>query len=110
MPKKRKDDLERKIMNSYLESYRNLLFTVSPVLVALALLILSAYFRDGPVPQVLGTFSFFIAGFFGVIVIIKREIPMVFDSITGVQAVVEGIIFTVACWAIFLYLLYVHSW
>ncbi len=109
MPKKNDRDLERKIMNAYWKSLLNQLITFLPVFVSLGLLIVSAALWKGPVPHVLITSSIFIAGFAEVIIIIKREIPLIYYSITGVQAVGEGIIFTLICWVAALYL-QIHGW
>ncbi|SRR5258707_10854901 len=103
MAKKHQDDLERNIMNSYWKSYRDLSVTFSPALIALALLVLVTFWKPSALHGMLSSFIF-ITGFSGVIIIVKREIPLVFYSITGMQAMGEGIIFTLVCWAMALYL------
>jgi hypothetical protein len=105
MAKKKKVDLERKIMDtdSYWKSYLNLVITFSPTLVALALLVSAPLFWK-EAPRGLLSLVFFIAGFSGVIIIVKREIPLVlYSAITGWQAVLEGVLISVICWALAIY-------
>ena|ERR1700690_2312946 len=103
MAKKGKDNLEHEITDSYWKSYRNLFITFSPALIALALLFLITFWKASALHG-MGSLFIFITGFSGVIIIIKREIPLVFYSVTGAQAIGEGIIFTIVCWSMALYL------
>ena len=107
MAKNRKDHPERKIMKSHWESYRNFILTFSPLWFAFALLFLITFWKPSALHGLFSSFIF-IAGFSGVVIILKREIPLVFYSITGVQAVGEGIMFTMVCWAAALGL-YLHG-
>jgi hypothetical protein len=78
-----------------------MLFTFSPVFLMLAII----YFYNGPVSSLTWSLLFFLAGFSGVIIVVRKEIPMSFYSIQGKRAVVEGTLFTIFLWSLALYLL-----
>lgn len=46
----------------------------------------------------------FIAGFTGVIIVVRKEIPMAFRNITGTRAVVEGAILIIFFWSAAIYI------
>ena len=92
----------KSIANNYLRS----LGFASPMLLALALMIVAALLVKGEAPSWFMPLMTFIAGFSGVIVAVKHEMPTRFGSITGPFATVLGIIFTMILWgaAFFLWL------
>jgi hypothetical protein len=68
--------------------------TFLPVFIGLAIIILMV--------NTMGTFGFslgaFVAGFTGVIIIFRKEIPTPLNRIQGTMAVIEGILMTVLLW------------
>jgi hypothetical protein len=54
----------------------------------------------------------FIAGFTGIIIVTRKEIPAGFTSIRGTRAVVEGVLITILFWgsAVFFFLIEVLKW
>ncbi len=71
-----------------------------PVVLGLGIIFVS---RRPLSPHVL-SIGFFLAGFTGVIVILRKESPMSIGSVRGKWAVVEGVIFTILCWGSALYI------
>jgi hypothetical protein len=98
MSKLKRKKLDRN--NSFFTGYINLLITVAPMLAALAII----FWSKRPVRPFIFSLSFFIAGFTGLIVIIRREIPMIFNTISGLQAIIEGGIVTIFCWGVAIYI------
>jgi uncharacterized membrane protein YccC len=72
-----------------------------PAILGIAMILAS----KGPLNRTLLSASFFLAGFTGVIVMIRKESPTSIGGIRGKWAVVEGLIFTIICWGIAAYLL-----
>ena len=91
--------------DSYWDKYRKLLITASPVFLALAILILFGYFWNGPLPPQMLSLIFFVGGFTGIIIVVRREFPAVLFTITGVQAIVEGSIVTIFLWGAAAYII-----
>jgi hypothetical protein len=91
--------------DSYWDKYRKLLLTVSPMFLALLMLILLNYTLKGPVSPFLISLSFFISGFMGIIIIVRREVPVVLFTIKGTQAIVEGGVVTFFFWGSALYII-----
>jgi len=98
---------EQKLMdwNSYWNKYRKLLFTASPLFLALIILILLGYFSVDPISPLLISLTFFISGFMGIIIIVRREVPAILFTITGTQAIVEGSVVTFFFWGSALYII-----
>jgi len=71
----------------------------SPALLALWILFMSS----GPLSKATLALIFFIAGCTGVIIAIRREIPMSLQSLKGKSAVIQGISLTITCWLIAIY-------
>jgi hypothetical protein len=76
-----------------------LLITASPMLFALIVFFLFAR----PATPAFTGLCFFLTGFSGVIVMIRREEPTGLHKVTGWPAVLRGAIFTAFCWGIGLY-------
>ncbi len=56
------------------------------------------------VNQILGfSLAAFLAGFSGVVTVIRKEIPMTVRSVTGRSAVIQGVIFTIINWLFAIY-------
>jgi hypothetical protein len=91
----RKSKFENIRNNIFRGSFLNVLVS-SPVLIALGIILVS---RGSLSPQKLGL-CFFIAGFTGLIVVIRKESPMAIGSIRGKWAVWEGALFTAICWGL----------
>jgi len=91
-----------KINDSKNKLLRGLILNIavsSPALLGLGMILLS----KGPLnPYVLST-SFFLAGFTGIIIIIRKESQMSIGSVHGKWAVFEGLVFTIVCWGIAVY-------
>ena len=75
------------------------LLTFSPVLLALLILVISS----GPLSNITLASVSFLAGCSGVIVAIRKEIPMSLGSIKGKSAVVQGVGLTIVCWLFAVY-------
>ncbi len=90
---------------SFWNEYKKLSLTALPMLLAWVILILFSYFWNGPVPTIILSLTFFLAGFMGIVIIIRREIPAVLFTITGVQAIVEGGIVTIFFWGSAVYII-----
>ena len=85
--------------------YKKLLITVLPVLLGLAIMILVGYFWIGPLPPLMLSLIFFVGGFTGIIIVVRREIPVVLFTIKGIQAIVEGSVVTLFFWGSALYII-----
>jgi hypothetical protein len=83
---------------AFRDEYKKLSLTALPMLLAWVILILFSYFWNGPVPTIVLSSMFFLAGFMGIIIIVRREIPAVLFTITGAPAIVEGSIVTIFFW------------
>lgn len=79
---------------------KNLLVT-SPALLGAAIL----FFSKGPINDMTFSFALFLAGFTGVIVAIRKEIPMSIGSIRGKWAVIQGVGVVILLWGSALYIL-----
>src|SRR4030095_2677945 len=77
------------LLNGLLKSF----LTTLPIFVAFGVIALSSH----PTSAVF-SLSAFIAGFSGVIIAIRKEIPSSFRSIRGMPALITGIGVTVLCW------------
>ncbi|MBK7454378.1 MAG: hypothetical protein IPJ46_11870 [Anaerolineales bacterium] len=75
------------------------LVTIFPPFLGILILFLS----KKPLTGTAFALSFFIAGFYGVIVIIRKEIPMALRSVYGKWAVIQGLSVTVFCWGSAIY-------
>lgn len=73
---------------------KNLLVT-SPALLGFSIIL----FSKGPVNDTTFSLGLFLAGFTGVIVALRREIPMSIGSIRGRWAVIQGIGFAILLWS-----------
>ena len=91
--------------NSYWDKYRKLLLTISPLFLGLVALILIGYLSPDPLSPILLGLMFFLAGFMGVIIIVRREVPVVLFTITGVQAIVEGSFVILLFWGAAAYII-----
>ena len=91
--------------NSYWDKYRKLLLTISPLFLGLAALILVGYLSPDPLSPILLSSMFFLAGFMGVIIIVRHEVPVVLFTITGVQAIVEGSFVILLFWGAAAYII-----
>ena len=58
---------------SFRNEYKKLSLTALPMLLAWVILILFSYFWNGPVPTIVLSLTFFLAGFMGIIIIVRRE-------------------------------------
>ncbi|HEY9152422.1 MAG TPA: hypothetical protein VIN60_06005, partial [Anaerolineales bacterium] len=74
------------------------LMTASPMFLALAILALLSYVSNDPIPPITLGLMFFLGGFMGIIIIVRREVPAILFTITGVQAIVEGSVVTLFFW------------
>ena len=81
--------------NYYLKTFTARLLTWAPILLGLGLLFLS----KRPLSSNMISISFLIIGLTGLIVAIRKEIPVTSYVISGKQAVIEGIIFAGLFWA-----------
>jgi|GEM_PF-3769228 len=90
---------------SFRNEYKKLSLTALPMLLAWVILILFSYFWNGPVPTIVLSLTFFLAGFMGIIIIARHEIPAVLFTITGVPAIVEGSIVTIFFWGSAVYII-----
>ena len=85
----------RLMLNRFLLS----LMTITPAIIGLGILLVG----NGPFERLMTSLGFFVSGFTGVIIIIRKEIPIPIGSIQGKRAVVEGLLFTIVLWSIALY-------
>ncbi len=104
---KKKDHSKQEATNwvSFWNEYKKLSLTVLPMFIALIILIWFSYFWNGPVPTIILSSMFFLAGFMGIIIIVRREIPAVLFTITGAQAIMEGSIVTIFFWGSAVYII-----
>ncbi len=76
-----------------------MILTFLPMILALPLLIA----MTGVIPNIrFGLFSF-IVGLTGVIIVIRKEIPMALGSIKGKSAVIQGTVIIILCWLAAIY-------
>lgn len=80
-------------------SLLNLLYSL-PILLG-GYIILTA---KGPLNSHVLSFGCFVVGLSGIIVIVRKEYPMSFGSITGKSAILLGTVFTLIFWGMSLYL------
>ena len=71
----------------------------SPALLGLGIILMS----KGPLNSHVLSVSFFLAGFTGIIIMIRKESPVSIGSVRGRGVVFEGLVFTIICWGIALY-------
>jgi hypothetical protein len=77
--------------------------TFSPIFLGLGVF----FFLQGLLPSSsLYSLMSFIAGFSGVIIVIRKEVPSPFWTVRGTAAVLQGIAFTIICWGGALYILF----
>ena len=86
--------------NSILRGWLHNVIVSSPALLALGIILVS---QNSLSSQKLGL-CFFMAGFTGLIVVIRKESPISIVSFTGKWAVWEGALFTLICWGVALVL------
>jgi hypothetical protein len=86
--------------DSLLKGWLLNLMVSSPAIIALGLILAT---QGSLTSQRLGL-SFFLAGFTGVIVIIRKESPMSIGSLRGKSAIWLGVLFTAVCWGLALYM------
>jgi hypothetical protein len=75
--------------------------TFSPIFLGFGVFL---FVKGLPSSSLLSLMSF-IAGFSGVIIIIRKEVPSPFWTVRGTAAVLQGIAFTIICWGAALYIL-----
>ena len=63
---------------SFWNEYKKLSLTALPMLLAWVILILFSYFWNGPVPTIVLSLMFFLAGFMEIIIIVRRRFPLSF--------------------------------
>jgi hypothetical protein len=71
-----------------------------PALLGFAIIL----FTKGPISTSRWALGFFLAGFTGVILIVRKESPTSLGAVRGTRAIVKGFVFTAMCWGIALYL------
>ncbi len=91
--------------DSYWDKYRKLLLTASPLFLALLILVLMSYASKEPISPFLISSTFFISGFMGIIIVVRREVPAVLFTVRGTQAIVEGSLVTLFFWGSALYII-----
>ena len=72
--------------------------TISPIFLGLAILILVGYFSKEPLSPILLGLMFFVGGFMGIIIIVRREVPAVIFTVKGTFAIFQGSIVTLFFW------------
>ena len=93
-----KNKMRRKfILNGMLKSF----LTSLPILAAFAVIAVSNHPSNA-----VFSFAAFIAGFSGVIIIFRKEVPSSFASIRGVPALIIGSVVTLLCWSISVVILF----
>ena len=93
-----KNKMQRKqILDGMLKSF----LTSLPILIAFAVIAVS----DHP-SNMIFSLSAFIAGFSGVIIIFRKEVPSSFASIRGMPALIIGSVVTLLCWSISIVILF----
>jgi len=85
-----KEKIQKLVLNGMLKSF----LTSLPMLIAGGMIFLPKHPSD-----VTFSLAAFIAGFSGVIIVIRKEVPSSLVSIRGVPAVIIGIIGTVLFWS-----------
>jgi hypothetical protein len=76
----------------------NLLVSL-PALFGFGIILIS----KGPLSSGVLMIGCLLAGFTGIIIILRKESPMSIGYVTGKWAVIEGIVFTIFCWGASLY-------
>jgi hypothetical protein len=76
------------------------LLVMSPALLGFSIIL----FSKGPVDDLTFSLGLFLAGFTGVIVAIRKEIPSSLRSVRGKWAVIQGIGFVTVMWGSALYM------
>ncbi|HUI88202.1 MAG TPA: hypothetical protein VLX61_05710 [Anaerolineales bacterium] len=84
--------------NFFWGEYKKLLITALPMALAFVITLVAGYFWNGPLPPSLLSLIFFVGGFTGFIIMVRREIPAVLFTITGVPATVVGGLVTIFLW------------
>jgi len=90
-----KRDADEEMLNRFMRS----LLTILPTIIGFGIFL----FGKGS-DRLTISLGLFISGFTGVIIVIRKEIPIPMGSIHGNRAVVEGFLFTCLLWAISLYI------
>lgn len=75
------------------------ILTFSPALLALWILSMS----KGPLSQTTLAMISFLVGCSGVIIAIRKEIPMSLKNVKGKSAVFQGVSLTIICWLLAIY-------
>jgi hypothetical protein len=91
----------RSMNNGYSKIILMRLATYLPWLISLSIL----FFSKRPLDSTILGFIMFIAGFAGVIAVIRQEIPTVLYVISGKKAIIEGSIIILLCWGGAIYIL-----
>ena len=97
--KTEKNKNNRETRKEILKGIRNSCLVFSPVFLGFTIFTLS---KGDPLLFSLGSF---IAGFTGIIVVVKKEIPVGLTSIRGTRAVVEGILTMILFWGLAVFFL-----
>jgi hypothetical protein len=88
--------------NMLLKGFLKNLLVTSPAILGFGIIL----FSKGRLSDMILSFSLFLAGFTGVIVAIRQEIPMSIGSIRGKWAVFQGVGFAILLWGSALYILF----
>jgi len=91
--------------DSYWDKYRKLLLTISPIFLGLTILILAGYLSKESLSPILLSLIFFLGGVVGIIIIVRREVPAVLFTITGLPAIVEESFVTLVFWGCGIYII-----
>ncbi|MBL0345151.1 hypothetical protein [Candidatus Villigracilis affinis] len=78
---------------------RLMIMTFSPLILGFLLLVA----MNGVIPNIRFSLFSFIVGLTGVIIVIRKEIPMALGSIKGKSAVFQGAVITILFWLFALY-------
>jgi hypothetical protein len=81
-----KDDESREAFKKMVKGLYTSLWMISPILLGFMAFSISI------------SLGCFIAGFSGIIVLIKKEIPTGLNTIRGTRAIIEGLIITILFW------------
>ena len=85
--------------------YKKLLITALPMALAFVITLLAGYLWNGPLPPTMLSLIFFVGGFTGFIIIVRREIPAVIFTIMGLPAIVAGSLMTIFLWGAAFYII-----
>ena len=80
--------------NVILKNILKSLLVMLPALIGSGIILLS----NSPINDLIFAFGLFVAGFTGVIVAVRQEIPMSLGSTRGKWAVIQGIGFVILLW------------